>query len=634
MGFNSGRSGPAVSRASRSKVFKSHRIQDAYEEQLRVVKAAETALAQRLKGPAGRLLHILFIAGIIALGILAILSVLDLILLEQILELFLPSGTEPVITPFGALQPIACAFSVVMVGVMGIAAITVFETRDSRGRRKISAEEPAFSPDEENSSSVQDSSRDGSILALRLIGGFVFTAGIIFCAWGGFLRAEVGGDPGISPVFANQSPWVNALLSGLCALAEAVTSVLVFKGILEPRGSLLWNRLKLRIITLFHPRVLTLPFIHGTIAVSNDKAEAIAREAAVIEDKARHISAEATKLGQHSTPTSNSGELLALKEKQKAALIDLMEDVHDRIAVLKAEMLQISASPSGNEIPLEKALEQVKKKITDTQVFLNNRMRTALLTYSNQASAIVSLSKPHDSEALARVSAAEEELASLLVKCEAFVDMRARILRELSEMLASEDFAGYSSRSKDASLAKISDIVLLFDGASAVVGKDVEKDLPTRVSSASTMVHQHATMEPPADSGIGKACGAVKNASVNSIPAARNRVDMLHSTEVLKVQSEIQSASEDVVSTLRTFEKEVKEQLACLKAEESEILAKIREQRKANGFFARMVRFLKSIGSNANAASSQELETQGQSTEDPLMSIQSDGQSLNCKTNA
>jgi hypothetical protein len=149
----------------------------------------------------------LFIMGMLALLIIIPVALMNVVILSQILELFVPGGAETLTIPFlGDFIPIALVFAIMIAGVEAIAAVAIWHAP-----RK----------------------------AMRIFAGVMGVVMVAVEAGGGYMRARLmhGSDDvsrSMMGFLAQQDGVISALFSLAAPLAEMIASVLIFEGVFIP----------------------------------------------------------------------------------------------------------------------------------------------------------------------------------------------------------------------------------------------------------------------------------------------------------------------------------------------------------------------------------------------------------------
>src|SRR5579872_1568033 len=226
-----------------------HRAIAIQERQREIADARDTLDAlERIRNRVGRMR---FYTGMIATAVLAPLVLVNAINDAPILELFLPAPAEPWITPVGPIQPIALAVSILLVGLMGLAAVLAMSGEEAADAYSfVGAGAPAgqrngVQPDDDAQASRPEEASPwyGEKRVRRAIAVAAMFALVLFISWGGYLRGKLGG--GMDGSIAAQNAGVSALFAGLTALIEEIGVVTAVTGYLTYQAPVWFQRLKL-----------------------------------------------------------------------------------------------------------------------------------------------------------------------------------------------------------------------------------------------------------------------------------------------------------------------------------------------------------------------------------------------------
>jgi hypothetical protein len=381
-----------------------------------------------------------FIAGLAAGVIAPWLFFLNLLVLAQVMELFVPEGTDPWSVPgIGPIQPLALLLAAIFAVCESLVAIAAKEAVTS--------------------------------WPVRVLAGMVFVMAVAFECYGAWLRGQVMGgfDGGAeSGPLSGHTAAVSCLIGFVAPVSEAVASILFFSGVLHPLG---FTGLRLPRM-LHHWSFLKLyRWRYGTLLDSIWKPfEIVAAEEAtdryVHDLRTVHQQAEALACGasrfrhlfpmiqQHAEGAARvrSGFLGAIRQARSGEAL---------VAPLPP-LPTVAMTPPG----LRDYENRCERRARDLDHQVREVAQKAHTMVSDQLHQIAARMVESDQGILDQIRAGSTVLPELRQRCERLKAARDTVLTTLAHVLSGEQFQLHDVPSQEASLLSASEILIRLDGQS------------------------------------------------------------------------------------------------------------------------------------------------------------------------
>ncbi|HLJ54223.1 MAG TPA: hypothetical protein VKT77_04235 [Chthonomonadaceae bacterium] len=578
-----------------------HRAIAIQERQREIADARDTLDAlERIRNRVGRMR---FYTGMIATAVLAPLVLVNAINDAPILELFLPAPAEPWITPVGPIQPIALAVSILLVGLMGLAAVLAMSGEEAADAYSfVGAGAPAgqrngVQPDDDAQASRPEEASPwyGEKRVRRAIAVAAMFALVLFISWGGYLRGKLGG--GMDGSIAAQNAGVSALFAGLTALIEEIGVVTAVTGYLTYQAPVWFQRLKLAWMIFRFRGIVGQGVVHPTVTSSADAVDRLAQSLEAQKAEVAALDKQVSGLVPNTSAHSDATEtIVARKRAQSAAMAAERDRVVTWANAFLGDVRALSADPRAPGTTLDSAIGACQSRRQGIQSKLRDPLAAQRKSSDRHRIDIRNLYDRHDSDAFQSLDTAERRLGAIRDRMAALDAERSAALSKPAEALLSVEFQTlYREPSQKATLNALAELLTRLDGptgASAIPSASLP--IERRVADFSAELRARSGRPAPPDSPIAIVRDAIARADA-TLASARGRLTRANDPDVIAENRRFDDLAMEIDRIFTDLDLEITAAQRALDVRIAELRRETAAARRAVRPLARLVRAIGSL---------------------------------------